>query len=161
MVDKKKILDIDPLETKDWIESLSALIEEKGNDRAHYIIEKLINYSRVSGIKIPFSANTEYINTISLSDQKSYPGDRNIERRIKSIIRWNAMAMVVKANRNNYGIGGHISSFASSATLYEVGFNHFFKGQDINNGDLIYIQGHVSPGIYSRAFLEGAKYPSK
>ena len=155
MVNKKNILDIDPLETKDWIESLNALIEEKGNDRAHYIIEKLIDYSRVNGIDIPFSANTEYINTIPLSDQKSYPGNRSIERRIKSIIRWNAMAMVVRANRNNHGIGGHISSFASSATLYEVGFNHFFKGPNINNGDLIYIQGHVSPGIYSRAFLEG------
>jgi len=155
MGNKKKILDIDPLETKDWIESMDALIQEKGNDRAHYIIEKLIDYSRLNGIKVPFSANTDYINTISLKEQELYPGDRTIERRIKSIIRWNAMAMVVRANRNNHGIGGHISSFASSATLYEVGFNHFFKGQNINNGDLIYIQGHVSPGIYSRAFLEG------
>ena len=155
MKNKKNILDIDPLETQDWIESLNSLIDEKGNKRAHYIIEKLINYSRSKGIQIPFSAETEYINTISLSEQEPYPGNRAIERRIKSIIRWNAMAMVVRANRNKHGIGGHISSFASSATLYEVGFNHFFKGNDNNNGDLIYIQGHVSPGIYSRAFLEG------
>ena len=151
----KDILDIDPLETQDWLDSLSALIDEKGLNRAHYIIEKLINHSRSQGIKIPYSANTEYTNTISLAKQEPYPGNRLLERRIKSIIRWNAMAMVVRANRNKHGIGGHISSFASSATLYEVGFNHFFKGQEKNNGDLVYIQGHVSPGIYSRAFLEG------
>ncbi len=155
MYNKKNILDIDPQETQDWIDSISALIEEKGNDRTHYIIEKLIDYSRRNGIKIPFSANTDYVNTISLSNQKAYPGNRLVERRIKSIIRWNAMAMVVRANRGNEGIGGHISSYASSATLYEVAFNHFFKGKNINNGDLIYFQGHVSPGIYSRAFLEG------
>jgi len=155
MKDIKDILDIDPLETQDWLDSLSALIDEKGLNRAHYIIEKLINHSRSQGIKIPYSANTEYTNTISLAKQEPYPGNRLLERRIKSIIRWNAMAMVVRANRNKHGIGGHISSFASSATLYEVGFNHFFKGQEKNNGDLVYIQGHVSPGIYSRAFLEG------
>ncbi len=155
MYNKKNILDIDPQETQDWIDSISALIEEKGTDRTHYIIEKLIDYSRRNGIKIPFSANTDYVNTISLSNQKAYPGNRLVERRIKSIIRWNAMAMVVRANRGNEGIGGHISSYASSATLYEVAFNHFFKGKNINNGDLIYFQGHVSPGIYSRAFLEG------
>ena len=151
----KDILDIDPLETQDWLDSLSVLIDEKGSDRAHYIIEKLIAHSRAQGIKIPYSGSTEYINTISLTDQEPYPGNRLLERRIKSIIRWNAMAMVVRANRNKHGIGGHISSFASSATLYEVGFNHFFKGQEKNKGDLVYIQGHVSPGIYSRAFLEG------
>ena len=155
MYNKENILDTDPQETQDWIDSITSLIEEKGSDRTHYIIEKLIDYSRRNGIKIPFSANTDYINTISLANQESYPGNRNLERRIKSIIRWNAMAMVVRANRDNEGIGGHISSYASSATLYEVAFNHFFKGENINNGDLIYFQGHVSPGIYSRAFLEG------
>ena len=155
MYNKENILDTDPQETQDWIDSITSLIEKKGSDRTHYIIEKLIDYSRRNGIKIPFSANTDYINTISLANQESYPGNRNLERRIKSIIRWNAMAMVVRANRDNEGIGGHISSYASSATLYEVAFNHFFKGEDINNGDLIYFQGHVSPGIYSRAFLEG------
>ena len=106
-------------------------------------------------LKIPFSPYTEYLNTISIKNQKPYPGNRSIERRIKSLVRWNAMAMVVRANRNNNGIGGHISSFTSSATLYEVAFNHFFRGRDLNGGDLIYFQGHVSPGIYSRAFLEG------
>ena len=155
MYNKENILDTDPQETQDWIDSITSLIEEKGSDRTHYIIEKLIDHSRRNGIKIPFSANTDYINTISLANQESYPGNRNLERRIKSIIRWNAMAMVVRANRDNEGIGGHISSYASSATLYEVAFNHFFKGENINNGDLIYFQGHVSPGIYSRAFLEG------
>ena len=151
----KNILDTDPQETQDWVDSISALIEEKGNQRTHFIIEKLVDYCRRNGIKIPFSPYTEYVNTISIKNQQSYPGNRSIERRIKSLIRWNAMAMVVRANRNNEGIGGHISSYASSATLYEVAFNHFFKGEDINGGDLVYFQGHVSPGVYSRAFLEG------
>ena len=151
----KNILDIDPQETKDWIDSISALIDEKGAERTHFIIEKLIDFSRRSGVKIPFSPYTEYLNTIPVNNQKSYPGNRSIERRIKSLVRWNAMAMVVRANRNNNGIGGHISSYASSATLYEVAFNHFFRGKNLNGGDLVYFQGHVSPGIYSRAFLEG------
>ena len=152
---KKNILDTDPQETQDWIDSINALIDEKGTERTHFIIEKLIDFSRRSGVKIPFSPYTEYLNTISVSNQRPYPGNRSIERRIKSLVRWNAMAMVVRANRNNNGIGGHISSFASSATLYEVAFNHFFRGKDLNGGDLIYFQGHVSPGIYSRAYLEG------
>ncbi len=151
----KNILDTDPQETQDWVDSISALIEEKGNQRTHFIIEKLVDYCRRNGIKIPFSPYTEYVNTISIKNQQPYPGNRSIERRIKSLVRWNAMAMVVRANRNNEGIGGHISSYASSATLYEVAFNHFFKGEDINGGDLVYFQGHVSPGVYSRAFLEG------
>jgi len=151
----KNTLDTDPQETQDWIDSVSALIEEKGTQRTHYIIEKLVDYCRRNGIKIPFSPYTEYVNTISIKNQQPYPGNRSIERRIKSLIRWNAMAMVVRANRNNEGIGGHISSYASSATLYEVAFNHFFKGEDVNGGDLVYFQGHVSPGVYSRAFLEG------
>ena len=151
----KNILDIDPQETKDWIDSISALIDEKGAERTHFIIEKLIDFSRRSGVKIPFSPYTEYLNTIPVNNQESYPGNRSIERRIKSLVRWNAMAMVVRANRNNNGIGGHISSYASSATLYEVAFNHFFRGKNLNGGDLVYFQGHVSPGIYSRAFLEG------
>ena len=104
---------------------------------------------------MPFHANTDYINTIPLDQQEPYKGDRAVERRIKSIIRWNAMAMVVRANRKNHGIGGHISSYASSATLYEVGFNHFFQGPNNNGGDIIFFQGHSSPGIYSRSFLEG------
>ena len=155
MNNQKNILDIDPQETQDWIDSITALIDEKGSERTQFIIEKLINFSRRNGIKIPFSINTDYLNTIPLSNQKAYPGNRAVERRIKSLIRWNAMAMVVRANRDNEGIGGHISSYASAATLYEVAFNHFLKGENINNGDLVYFQGHVSPGIYSRAFLEG------
>ena len=151
----KDILDTDPQETQDWIDSINALIDEKGAERTHFIIEKLIDFSRRSGVKIPFSPYTAYLNTISVNSQESYPGNRSIERRIKSLVRWNAMAMVVRANRNNNGIGGHISSYASSATLYEVAFNHFFRGKNLNGGDLVYFQGHVSPGIYSRAFLEG------
>ena len=151
----KNILDTDPQETTDWIDSINALIDEKGAERTHFIIEKLIDFSRRSGVKIPFSPYTEYLNTISVNSQESYPGNLSIERKIKSLVRWNAMAMVVRANRNNNGIGGHISSYASSATLYEVAFNHFFRGKNLNGGDLVYFQGHVSPGIYSRAFLEG------
>ena len=151
----KNILDTDPQETSDWIDSINALIDEKGAERTHFIIEKLIDFSRRSGVKIPFSPYTEYLNTISANSQDSYPGNLSIERKIKSLVRWNAMAMVVRANRNNNGIGGHISSYASSATLYEVAFNHFFRGKNLNGGDLVYFQGHVSPGIYSRAFLEG------
>ena len=151
----KNILDTDPQETKDWIDSIDALIDEKGAERTQFIIEKLIDFSRKSGVKIPFSLHTEYLNTISVNSQVLYPGNRSIERRIKSLVRWNAMAMVVRANKNNNGIGGHISSYASSATLYEVAFNHFFRGRNLNGGDLVYFQGHISPGIYSRAFLEG------
>ena len=151
----KNILDTDPQETQDWIDSINALIDEKGEERTSFIIEKLIDFSRRSGVQVPFSPYTEYLNTISIKNQKPYPGNRSIERRIKSLVRWNAMAMVVRANRNNSGIGGHISSYTSSATLYEVAFNHFFRGNNLNCGDLIYFQGHISPGIYSRAFLEG------
>ena len=147
--------DIDPQETKEWIESINSLIHNFGTDRAHFILDQLISFSRINGVRMPFNPYTDYINTIPINRQKPYPGDRDIERRIKSIIRWNAMAMVVRANRKNHGIGGHISSFASSATLYEVGFNHFFKGPNRNDGDIIFFQGHISPGIYSRSFLEG------
>ena len=152
---EKNKQDIDPQETQEWIDSIQSLISNFGIKRAHFILDKLISVSRTSGVKLPFTAHTDYINTISINNQKPYPGDREIERRIKSIIRWNAMAMVVRANRKNPGIGGHISSFASSATLYEVGFNHFFKGPDKDGGDIIFFQGHISPGIYSRSFLEG------
>ena len=151
--DNKK--DIDPQETQDWIDSIQSVISNFGIKRAHFILDKLISVSRTSGVKLPFSPHTDYINTIPINNQKPYPGDREIERRIKSIIRWNAMAMVVRANRKNPGIGGHISSFASSATLYEVAFNHFFKGPEKDGGDIIFFQGHISPGIYSRSFLEG------
>ncbi len=152
----KKYQDQNPQETRDWIESLQALIQGEGLERTHFILDTLIESARRHGCRMPYSPNTSYVNTIPVSQQKPYPGDRETERRIKSVIRWNAMAMVVKANRENHGIGGHISSFASAATLYEVGFNHFFRGpDDPSGGDLIFFQGHTSPGIYARAYLEG------
>ncbi len=149
--------DADPVETREWIESLQYIIRSRGIDRARYILEALENQARQEGIDLPFGLNTPYINTISTSQQPTYPGNREIERRLKSMIRWNAVAMVVRANKNHEGLGGHISTFASSATLYEVAFNHFFRGRGESgfDGDHVYFQGHASPGIYSRAFLEG------
>jgi pyruvate dehydrogenase E1 component len=148
--------DIDPLETQEWIDSIESIINIDGVERAHFLIEKLISFGRRNGLRMPYQPYTDYVNTIPVSQQAPFEGDRKIERRIKSLIRWNAMAMVVKANKEHHGIGGHISSFASSATLLEVAFNHFFKGKNHPNGeDMIYFQGHIAPGIYSRAFLEG------
>ena len=151
----KKNFDTDPQETRDWLESIKSLIDSSGPLRAHYILENLISYARRNGVRMPYTPYTDYINTIPIKQQAPYNGDRAIERRIKSIIRWNAMAMVVRANKKNNGIGGHISSYASSASLYEVAFNHFFQGPEKNGGDIIFFQGHASPGIYSRSFLEG------
>jgi len=148
-------VDIDPVETQEWIDSLQQIINDFGSERAYFILNHLISYARRNGIRAPYQPYTDYVNTIPPNEQMPFSGDRSIERRIKSIIRWNAMAMVVQANRKNHGIGGHISSFASSATLYEVGFNHFFKGPENSGGDIIFFQGHCSPGIYSRSFLEG------
>jgi len=150
-----KYQDTDPQETQEWIESIRAILENSGIKRTHFILKKLIEYGRRNGIRMPFSATTDYVNTIPLNQQEPYPGDRDIERRIKSLVRWNAMAMVVRANRENHGIGGHISSYASAATLYEVALNHFLRGPDYHNGDLAFIQGHSAPGIYARSFLEG------
>jgi pyruvate dehydrogenase E1 component len=148
--------DIDPAETEEWLESLRYVLESKGRDRATYLLAKLNETAHQEGVKLPFSATTPYVNTIAADKQPPYPGNREIERRIKSIIRWNAMAMVVRANRDHDGIGGHISTYASAATLYEVAFNHFLRarGEDFS-GDQVYIQGHASPGIYARAYLEG------
>ena len=148
--------DADPAETADWIESLEDVLEREGPERARYLLTKLQGHAERRGVRMPFTANTPYINTIPADKQPRYPGSREIERRIKSIIRWNAMAMVVRANRESPGIGGHISTYASAATLLEVGFNHFFRGKAEDfSGDQIYFQGHASPGIYARAFLEG------
>ena len=155
MSKNEQIKDTDKQETLEWIESIDSVIANQGVERAHYIIERLIEFSRQNGVRLPYSPNTSYTNTIPLQQQQPYPGNRNLERKIKSIIRWNAMAMVAKANKLKDGIGGHISSFASSATLYEVGFNHFFRGPDYYGGDLIFFQGHVTPGIYARSFMEG------
>ena len=149
--------DVDPVETGEWMGSLDYVVKSKGPDRVKFLLKALDARARQEGVDVPFEANTPYLNTIPTSKQPAYPGNRETERRIKSIIRWNAMAMVVRANKKNDGLGGHISTFASSATLYEVGFNHFFKGrgQDGYSGDIIYFQGHASPGMYSRAFVEG------
>jgi len=148
--------DIDPQETQEWLDALEGVLENEGIERAHFIIESLIDKARRSGAYLPYSANTAYLNTIPAHQQDPFPGDRAMERRIRSFIRWNAMAMVVQANRVSSELGGHIASFASSATLFDVGLNHFFRAPDDNHGgDLIFYQGHSAPGIYARAFLEG------
>ncbi len=148
--------EIPDLEKQDWLASLDELLASAGPERVKDILHDLQVRAHRLGVRLPFSANTPYINTIPRADQAVYPGDREMERRIKSLIRWNAMAMVVRANREEDGIGGHISTYQSIATLYEVGFNHFFRGQtDSFPGDLVYFQGHSSPGVYARAFLEG------
>ena len=148
--------DIDPQETKEWLEAIEGVLENEGIDRAHFLIERLIDKARRSGAYLPYSANTAYVNTIPVTHQERYPGDRAMERRIRSFIRWNAMAMVVQANRLSTELGGHISSFASGATLFDVGFNHFFRARDeARDGDLIFFQGHSAPGVYARAYLEG------
>jgi pyruvate dehydrogenase E1 component len=157
MSDKnKQITETDELETSEWLYSLDWVLEHSGPERVVEILHQLQIRAHKAGVQIPFTANTPYINTIPLEKQPPFPGNRAIERRIKSIIRWNAMAMVVKANKMESGIGGHISTYASAATLYEIGFNHFFKGKgDGYGGDQVYFQGHASPGIYARAYLEG------
>jgi pyruvate dehydrogenase E1 component len=150
-------VDVDPAETSEWLGSLDYVLKSRGADRVRYLVKALENRARAEGVDIPIETTTPYINSIPPFKQPAYPGNRETERRIKSIIRWNAMAMVVRGNKKQDGIGGHISTFASSATLYEVAFNHFFRGrgQDGYSGDIIYFQGHASPGMYSRAFLEG------
>jgi pyruvate dehydrogenase E1 component len=147
---------LEKLETREWLESLDHVIQRGDPDRVRDLLAELKAHAFASGIRLPFSADTPHINTIPRDRQPVYPGSREIERRIKSIIRWNAMAMVVRANREASGIGGHISTYASAATLYEVGFNHFFRAADDTcGGDQVYFQGHAAPGIYARAFLEG------
>jgi pyruvate dehydrogenase E1 component len=147
---------VEEIETSEWLYSLDYVLEHSGPERVIELLRELQVRAHKSGVHVPFSANTPYINTIPRERQSPFPGDREIERRIKSLIRWNAMAMVVKANKLENGIGGHISTYASAATLYEIGFNHFFRGKgDGFEGDQIYFQGHASPGIYARAYLEG------
>ena len=154
MINKYK--DQDPQETQEWIESIDDALEEHGYERTRHLLETLIDYAQSKGARLPFNTNTPYLNTILPSQEPQYPGDKKIERKIKSVVRWNAMAMVTKANKNISGIGGHISTYASAATLYEVAFNHVFKGLNHKDGkDLIFFQGHASPGMYSRSFLEG------
>ena len=151
-----KIQPFDDPEIRDWLDSLDQVLQTGGPERASHLLRQLQTHAHERGVRMPFSANTPQVNTISPSEQPVYPGDQEIERRIKSLVRWNAMAMVVRANREEEGIGGHISTYASAATLLEVGFNHFFRARREGfGGDQIYFQGHASPGIYARAFLEG------
>ena len=148
--------DIDPIETKEWLESLSAVLENDGKKRAQFLIKQLIEHSYKEGSDLVLSRNTPYINTIPPEEEIKSPGDQNLERKIRSIIRWNAAAMVVKANKRDSALGGHIGTFASAATLYDVGMNHFWRAKNNKfGGDLIYFQGHCAPGFYARAFLEG------
>ncbi len=150
------MIDTDPQETQEWIESLESVLEREGVERAHFLLEKLIDKARRSGAYLPYTANTAYLNTIPVAHQKPMPGNRAIEHRIRSVIRWNAAAMVVQANRKSAELGGHIASFASAATLYDIGFNHFFRAATPENkGDLVFFQGHSAPGVYARAFVEG------
>ena len=148
--------DIDPIETSEWLESIDSVLSQHGPERAHFLLNKMIDFARRSGAYLPYSPNTAYLNTIATGRQPEYPGDRTLERRLKAYIRWNAMAMVVRANRQSTEYGGHISSYASSATMYEVGFNHFWRAPTAEHGgDMIFMQGHSAPGIYGRAYLEG------
>ena len=147
--------DIDPVETREWIEALQAVLEQDGSERAHFLIEQLVAVTRRSGFDVPFSANTAYLNTIPVAKQARFPGDATIELKIRSYVRWNAMMMVLRANKHT-NVGGHIASFASAATLYDVGYNHFWHApSEQHDGDLIFTQGHLTPGDYSRAFLLG------
>ena len=148
--------DVDAQETEEWLEALNAVIEREGIERAHFLLEQLIDQARRSGANLPYSANTAYVNTIPPHMEAPLPGDPGIEARIRSYIRWNAAAMVVRANRKAAELGGHIATFASAAVLYDVGFNHFWRAPSHEHGgDLIFMQGHSAPGIYARAFLEG------
>jgi pyruvate dehydrogenase E1 component len=151
----KEQAELDATETREWLESLDYVLQSGGPAKVARLLRELTIHARQNGVKLPFTANTPYINTIAADDQVLMPGSPDSERRIKSLVRWNAAAMVVRANKAEEGIGGHISTFASAATLYEVGFNHFFRGHDTGDGDIIFFQGHAAPGIYARAYLEG------
>jgi pyruvate dehydrogenase E1 component len=152
---KQQLPDIDPVETQEWIESLDALVQAAGPERARFVIFKLLKRARQLQVGLPSLTQTRYINTISPEQEPYFPGDEAMELKIRRLIRWNALAMVLRANTKFEGIGGHLSTYASAASLYEVGFNHFFRGSDDAPGDQIYFQGHAAPGIYARAFLEG------
>ena len=148
--------DLDPAETQEWTDALKGVINADGTDRAHFLLERMVDETRRAGGYLPFEPTTEYVNTIPPHLEVRTPGDPTMEWRIRSLIRWNAMAMVVRANRRPGDLGGHIASFASSATLYDVGFNHFWRApSESHPGDLVFHQGHSSPGIYARSYLEG------
>ena len=148
--------DIDPIETQEWLDALSSVLETEGTERAHFLLENLVKYTRRRGVHLPFDATTAYLNTIAVGKEQKSPGNQELEHRIRSIIRWNAAAMVLRAGKKDLELGGHIASFQSAATLYDVGFNHFWHAKhDDAEGDLVFIQGHSAPGIYARAFVEG------
>jgi pyruvate dehydrogenase E1 component len=156
MTDNEKFQDVDPQETQEWLESLEAVIKVHGAERAHYLLTQLVDQTRRAGAYLPFKPNTAYLNSIAVGQEQPYPGNRALERRIEAYIRWNALATVVKANRESSEYGGHIATYASAATLYEVGFNHFWRAaSEQHPGDMVFVQGHASPGIYARAYLEG------
>jgi len=150
-----QIPDVDPGETAEWLESLDSVIAEGGARRARFLMLKLLERARERSVGVPSLTSTDYVNTIQAGDEPWFPGDEHIERRIRAFIRWNAAIMVSRANRPELGVGGHIATYASAASLYEVGFNHFFRGKDHGDGDQVFFQGHASPGIYARAYLEG------
>ena len=161
MTDKKHV-DLDPIETQEWLDSLESVLEAEGVERAHYLLESMIEKARRNGAHLPYDATTAYLNTIPAGQEPTMPGDQTIETKIRHAIRWNAMMMVLRGSKKDLELGGHISSFASSAMLYDVGFNHFFRApNDKDGGDYLFVQGHVSPGIYSRAFIEGRLSPGQ
>src|ERR671914_1266128 len=152
---KQQLPDIDPVETGEWVDSLEDVVETAGKERARFILYRLLKRARQLQVGLPSLTQTRYINTISPEQEPYFPGDEAMELRIRRMIRWNALAMVLRANTKFEGIGGHLSTYASAASLYEVGFNHFFRGKDDGPGDQVFFQGHAAPGIYARAFLEG------
>src|SRR5919202_7066803 len=148
--------DIDPSETHEWLEFLEGVIVVEGQDRAAFLLDELLARARRRGTPVPYSAATPYLNTIPPDQEERHPGDRATEHRIRSYIRWNALAIVLRANKESSELGGHIASFQSAATLYDVGFQHFWHGAaEDHGGDLVFMQGHSSPGFYARSFVEG------
>jgi len=148
--------DIDPIETQEWLEALDNVIQEVGSERAQYILQELVNKARHSGVNLPFSLTTAYCNTIPVEQEAHIPNVHGVDQEIRSLIRWNAVAMVLRGSKKAPELGGHIATFASAATLYDVGFDYFFRARNQDHpGDLVYFQGHASPGIYARAYLEG------
>jgi len=152
----ERTVDLDPRETSEWMEALDQIADVAGPNRVTFLLDKLTERARENGVELPSRATTDYVNSIRVDQEVPYPGDRALEREIKSLVRWNAMAMVSHQNKLDDGIGGHIATYSSLATLLEVGFNHFFRASiDGQAGDMVYFQGHASPGVYARAFVEG------
>lgn len=148
--------DVDVLETQEWLEALESVVREEGVERAQYLLEQVLDKARLDGVDMPTGMTTNYINTIPAAQEPAYPGDTTLERRIRSIIRWNAIMIVLRASKKDLDLGGHMASYQSASAFYEVCFNHFFRApNEVDGGDLVYYQGHISPGIYSRAFVEG------